>query len=162
MSSENSSPTNRFARLGERLNEAGRLSIDRAKLDLSEKIYSAMQENQVTEAELSRRLGTSRAYVNKVLQGSTNFTIESLVRIGDALECELSLDFKKMTKRSVSTSHNEFILRDTQTVVPSKVVKPTRSNIRDFAEYKMGKSITVAGEDHNDVEVRDASGEIAA
>lgn len=95
MSNEKSSAANRFAKLGERLNDGGRLSIDRAKLDLSEKIFSAMQESQITEAELARRIGTTRAYVNKVLQGSTNFTIESLVKIGAALDCTLSLDFKK-------------------------------------------------------------------
>jgi transcriptional regulator with XRE-family HTH domain len=35
----------------------------------------------------------SRAYVNKILQGSTNFTIETLVKIGIALGSQFKFEF---------------------------------------------------------------------
>lgn len=94
----------RFAAMGERLRADGRLQVDEAKLELSEQIFELMEDNGITEAELARRLETSRAYVNKVLQGSTNFTIESLVKIGLALGCELKIEFQKseITKQKLS------------------------------------------------------------
>jgi transcriptional regulator with XRE-family HTH domain len=66
--------------------------IDRLKVEISERIYHAMNQQDVTNAELARRLGKSRAYVTKLLRGTTNFTLESLVRIGRALACEVELE----------------------------------------------------------------------
>lgn len=85
--------------MGERLRKDGRLQIEEAKVELSEQIFVMMEDKGITEAELARRLETSRAYVNKVLQGSTNFTIESLVKIGIALDCELKLELVESKKK---------------------------------------------------------------
>jgi len=81
------------------------LKIDAAKLELSEQIFNAMQESGVTEAELARRLGVSRAYVNKILKGTANLTIESLVRIGVALGCEFQFSFRSAKLRTRSSDH---------------------------------------------------------
>lgn len=93
MSNKKLTAAERFAKLGERLREDGRIQIDEAKLGLSEQIFQAMENKGISEAELSRRLEVSRAYVNKVLQGDTNFTIETLVKIGIALDCEFKFEF---------------------------------------------------------------------
>lgn len=93
MSNKKLTAAERFAKLGERLREDGRLQIDEAKFELSEQIFQAMEDSGVTEAELSRRLNVSRAYVNKVLQGSANLTIESLVKLSRALDCEFKFKF---------------------------------------------------------------------
>jgi transcriptional regulator with XRE-family HTH domain len=53
-----------------------------------------MEQQHVTRAELARRINSSRAYVTKVLQGNTNFTLESLVRIARALSFNVELTFK--------------------------------------------------------------------
>ncbi len=53
--------------------------------EISEQIHQAMAREEVKPAELARRLGKSRAYVTKILQGNANFTIDSLVQIARAL-----------------------------------------------------------------------------
>jgi transcriptional regulator with XRE-family HTH domain len=53
--------------------------------EISEQIHRAMERGPVKPAELARRLGKSRAYVTKILQGNANFTIDSLVQIARAL-----------------------------------------------------------------------------
>jgi transcriptional regulator with XRE-family HTH domain len=53
--------------------------------EISEQIHQAMQSEGVKPSELARRLGKSRAYVTKILQGNANFTIDSLVQIARAL-----------------------------------------------------------------------------
>ncbi|PYS47601.1 MAG: hypothetical protein DMF68_15600 [Acidobacteria bacterium] len=52
-----------------------------------------MKQKGASNVELARRLGKSRAYVTKVLQGSTNFTLESLVKIARALDCQIDFQF---------------------------------------------------------------------
>jgi transcriptional regulator with XRE-family HTH domain len=97
MSSKKLTAAERFAKLGENLKKDGRLQIDEAKLQLSEQIFQTMENKGISESELSRRLDVSRAYINKVLQGDTNFTIETLVKIGIALDCEFKFSFVEKT-----------------------------------------------------------------
>jgi antitoxin component HigA of HigAB toxin-antitoxin module len=89
---------NRFANLFERFEQSENYHLDAAKVEISEQIYLAMEQQGVSKAELARRLGKSRAYVTKVLQGSTNFTLESLVRIARALDYQLDLQFSPRHK----------------------------------------------------------------
>ncbi|MBK8149887.1 MAG: helix-turn-helix transcriptional regulator [Acidobacteria bacterium] len=75
--------------------------IDAAKLELSEQICNAMEDSGVTEAELARRLGVSRAYVNKILKGTANLTIASLVKIGTAIGRDFEFRFGKSSNTGV-------------------------------------------------------------
>src|ERR1043165_2447254 len=80
-----------FADMLRELEQAGGLYVEWAKIDVAEQISLAMKRRDVNKAKLARLLGKSRAYVTQVLQGDANFTIESLVKIARALECELDL-----------------------------------------------------------------------
>jgi transcriptional regulator with XRE-family HTH domain len=82
-----------FTEFGKKLEQDGSLQIDAAKLELSEQIFQLMESKGMSEAEFARRLKVSRAYVNKILQGSTNFTIETLVKIGIALKAEFKFEY---------------------------------------------------------------------
>ncbi len=85
--------SNRFSNLFKQLEQSDTYHIDAAKLEISEQIYLAMEQQGVTNAELARRLGKSRAYITKVLQGNVNFTIESLVKIARALGHKFDFQF---------------------------------------------------------------------
>ena len=136
----------RFANLGARLKKDGRLQIDQAKIELSEQVFQAMHDKGITEAELSRRLGTSRAYVNKVLQGSTNFTVESLVKIGIALECDLKLEFTESEKKEKNLFDDEIIYIEVEKPIaePKIVSKPfgyENDNVFNFADFKIKQTV---------------------
>jgi transcriptional regulator with XRE-family HTH domain len=85
--------TETFARMFYELEESGDLYIEWAKINIAEQIYLAMKREDVSKAELSRRLGKSRAYVTQILQGGANFTVESLVKIARALNYQFEVKF---------------------------------------------------------------------
>jgi transcriptional regulator with XRE-family HTH domain len=58
-----------------------------ARAEISDQISRLMVLQKISRAQLASRLGKSRAYVTKILQGNANFTIDSLVQIGRALGC---------------------------------------------------------------------------
>jgi transcriptional regulator with XRE-family HTH domain len=58
-----------------------------ARAEISDQISRLMALQKVNRAQLASRLGKSRAYVTKILQGNANFTIDSLVQIARALGC---------------------------------------------------------------------------
>gem|GEM_PF-2682488 len=77
--------------LSERLERSEAFDIEGAKFDISELVFSVMERQGVSKANLARKLGKSRAYVTKTLQGNANFTLESLVKIARALDCRLNM-----------------------------------------------------------------------
>ena len=46
---------------------------------------TSMQENKISRVELAKRLGSSPAYITKVLRGDINFTVETMVRLAKAV-----------------------------------------------------------------------------
>ncbi|MEM7356626.1 MAG: helix-turn-helix transcriptional regulator [Acidobacteriota bacterium] len=59
--------------------------------ELTEAICDRMEKQEISRTELARRLGTSPAYVTKILRGNANFTLATMVKLARALGCELRL-----------------------------------------------------------------------
>lgn len=133
----------RFSKLHEAAKRRDSYHIEAAKVELSEQIYLVMESAGVTEAELARRIGASRAYVNKALQGATNFTIESLVKIGRALEREFKFEF------AINETEVELDADITYVTIEEPVEQPVvavigsayGSNIYSFSDYKASKRV---------------------
>jgi ribosome-binding protein aMBF1 (putative translation factor) len=65
--------------------------VEAAILEITEAVVRRMDELAISRSELARRLGTSPAYVTKILRGSANFTLASIVKLARALECDVSV-----------------------------------------------------------------------
>jgi transcriptional regulator with XRE-family HTH domain len=59
--------------------------VEASILEFTMDIGRLMQEQGISRAELARRLGTSRAYVTKLLGGNANFTLETMTKVAMAL-----------------------------------------------------------------------------
>lgn len=59
------------------------------EMDFTDSLESLMQRRGVNKSDLARRIETSPAYITKILRGSTNFTLETMVKLVRALEGEL-------------------------------------------------------------------------
>jgi transcriptional regulator with XRE-family HTH domain len=62
-------------------------------LDVTEGIVKRMIEQGVRRTDLAERLGTSRAYVTKLLDGQENMTLKTLVRVANALDMKVDTKF---------------------------------------------------------------------
>jgi transcriptional regulator with XRE-family HTH domain len=60
--------------------------------DFTEELVKRMEKARITRAELARRLGSSPAYVTKILRGNGNFTLTTMVRLARAVGMEVRLD----------------------------------------------------------------------
>ena len=68
-------------------------------LDLNEAVSSGMQRRQLSRSDLAERLGTSRAYVTKLLDGQENMTLKTLVRVANALEMKIAVQLQERGRR---------------------------------------------------------------
>ena len=54
-------------------------------IEFTQEISALMEKQGMSRAELARRLGSSRAYVTKLLDGSANFTLYTMTKVAMAL-----------------------------------------------------------------------------
>jgi len=82
MSEQNAYPLDRFR---------GTLDYElaNAEMDFTDSLETLMQRRGINKSELARRIETSPAYITKILRGSTNFTLETMVKLVRALDGEL-------------------------------------------------------------------------
>lgn len=73
-----------------------------AILEFTEELVREMERQHVSRAELARRLGTSPAYITKILRGDANFTLATMVKLARALDTELRLALAPAQSREES------------------------------------------------------------
>ena len=82
----------RILKFDDLFNEAERGTtywVERAVLEFTEDVVGCLKAKGISRTELAHRIDASPAYVTKILRGNTNFTLESMVRIAQALGCSL-------------------------------------------------------------------------
>mgnify|MGYP001489719806 CR=1 FL=1 len=85
--------------------------VEGAVLDFTSDMLKAMETQGVSRSELARRIDASPAYITKILRGSTNFTLESMVKVAMALDCEFKphLQPKKSSVQAPASVGNQFV-----------------------------------------------------
>ena len=91
----------RFRQFHEEARKSVDYWVDGPITEFAEDIWRLMEEQKVSRAELARRLGTSRAYVTKLLGGNANFTLHTMTKVAMALGSTLHVhvaDQKAVTR----------------------------------------------------------------
>lgn len=83
--------TQSFRELLEEARKSDAYWEERAVLDFTQVVYARMQRLGLTKSQLAERLGTSPAYVTKILGGEANFTLKTMARLARALDASLSV-----------------------------------------------------------------------
>jgi len=65
--------------------------VEKAKLDFSVSLDTALRAQGMNQKQLAAKMGTSQAYISQVLSADKNMTIEQMVKISRALDSELSI-----------------------------------------------------------------------
>jgi len=80
-------------------------------LDINEQIVERMMARGIKRAELARRLGFTRAFVTRLLNGRPNVTLKTLVEVANALDLAIDMRLKpryeQMKWRSVDLCTTE-------------------------------------------------------
>ncbi len=71
--------------------------LEGAIIGFTEDVVARMGELQISKADLAKKLNCNPAYITKVLRGSTNFTLASMVKIGLALDSEVEVRLRVKT-----------------------------------------------------------------
>lgn len=85
-------------------------------IDIGEQIVARMEERGMTQADLARAMGVSRARVSQILRGNDNLTLKSIVAVAIALDCRV-----------------EMLLKPLPTTEPAQEAQPSTTEARPLA-----------------------------
>jgi transcriptional regulator with XRE-family HTH domain len=102
-----------------------------AILDFTSALEARMDEMDVSRSKLAERLGTSQAYITKVLSGRTNFTIHSMAALAHALGGKISIKLEAQEVLSSSVTAMQTVIPMPK---PGQLVLLTTLNTTHFGE----------------------------
>lgn len=65
--------------------------LEAVKLAFAEELCRLLKEKNLSHRQLAERLGTSRAYVTRILRTDYNLTAETMVKVASALDARVEL-----------------------------------------------------------------------
>ena len=68
--------------------------FDGVAIAVGEQIVARMEELGMTQADLARKMGVSRARISQILRGNDNLTLKSIVAVAIGLDCRVDLQLK--------------------------------------------------------------------
>jgi|GEM_PF-1735040 len=118
--------------------------------DFTDEICRLLEERKVSRSALARKLGTSAAYITKVLRGNANFTLTSMARLAFALDSQVRVHlapqgsysvwkdvFVEPTANWLNSFSTDFIVPSAQEI--SATVEPwTRPIVQPAAQLALG------------------------
>lgn len=78
------------------------------KLEIAVKIDQALTKSGMTRTAFAKKIGTSPAWVTKVLRGDVNLTIETMCKLSHALDLDLAINFSRKSKSLTSAVVYQF------------------------------------------------------
>jgi DNA-binding Xre family transcriptional regulator len=127
--------------------------------DIALSILDRLDDLKISKAELARRMGVSRQYVNKIVKGQENLTLEQISKIEQALEFKLVdiVDYQQeeVNTIKVSTEMEQLIVQVFESVLSKLSIEELfKSSYKSSTQPKKVKSVP-----KNKVEKVSAEGE---
>lgn len=92
--------------------------LEELRLSILEDILDAMDLTHVDRAALARKINTSRAYITKLFNTSTNFTLRTLVRIAKAIGLKIKISLVTEQQQEQWFEISKGIARESPNVTP--------------------------------------------
>jgi transcriptional regulator with XRE-family HTH domain len=80
--------------------ETHTFKVETAKMEFTEDLVRLMNERGFSNSDLARAIGVNPAYITKILRGTSNFTLDTMVKIATALDCEYRSHLQPIGRRT--------------------------------------------------------------
>ena len=113
------------------------------KLSITNRLLEVMLQKEISRTELAARMGIQPSRVTAMLSGTSNLTIDTLVRAGFAIGMDLHQTYAPQGHRVVWRSYEPFVCGEGDTVtlnVPFRFKPPAGRSEDDYVETSTPKS----------------------
>jgi len=71
-----------------------------ASIEFTNAMLTRMRQLNVSRSKLASKIGVNPAYISKILRGDTNFSLETMVKIANALDSDFHCHLEPATAKS--------------------------------------------------------------
>ena len=94
-----------FKEIYDEIKDAFEYRLARLTLDITEKIHEIMAKKNISRNDLAKKMGVSRASVSQLLNQGSNITIKRLLKIAEALDCNVDVQIVEKGERYSNLDH---------------------------------------------------------
>jgi len=108
-------------------------------VDLTERFFERISELEITQKELANRAGLKASYLNRVLNNPSNLTLDTIVKISEALELDAKVLLKPKSDKAwiqLSGEIDQVLKHVVQTTVEEAVENHMKS-IREKVRWEL-------------------------
>jgi len=106
MTSKSTLHDDSFAALFDKARDNFEYHMEGYRYDISEQIFQAFEKSGITRADFAKKMNVSKGRISQILGGTSNYTLESLIRISEILDYDLKL-FIRPSKREQCTGFTD-------------------------------------------------------
>ncbi len=99
---------------------------ERLILWVTDSLYEALEENAMSKSDLAEKLGTSRAYITQVLNGSRNMSLSTMADLAWAVGCRATVALEPLRDGEYMCSPLKLAIGKRQ-IVQARVRHPSRA-----------------------------------
>ncbi|MHC1725762.1 MAG: helix-turn-helix domain-containing protein [Syntrophobacteraceae bacterium] len=81
-----------FSELYDQVKDTFEFKLKTIEMEITEKLIAVMKRRSMSRSDLAGKLGTSKAAVSKLLNDGSNITLRRLLRVSEALDCNLKIE----------------------------------------------------------------------
>jgi transcriptional regulator with XRE-family HTH domain len=100
-------------------------------IEITEQIFEKMNAMGMSKSQLASKINASAPYITKLLRGKTNFTAESIVKVANALNCDVEV---RLVPRTNSTDWIELVSKTGETKREFQVWSQIRDETRSHRD----------------------------
>ena len=82
--------------LTDEVQETTAYKVESISLDIAVQVYQRMKAVGLNQTQLAEKLHVSKSYISQILKGKRNMTLESLVKLAEALEMRVEIALKSI------------------------------------------------------------------
>jgi transcriptional regulator with XRE-family HTH domain len=114
-----------FAARLEELKRKWSFALERTLLEITEEIAQQLLKQNITRADLAKKLGVSRSYVTQLVKGKPNLQLNTLFKVAYALGLRPLIRFESLEIEEL----NQF-QQTTHGLITSSITEPSRIHVR--------------------------------
>lgn len=73
-------------------------------LEITERVVELMKKENINRTELAKRLGVSKPFISKLLNGNPNMRLKTMVSLSMALKYDLNISFDRRVSMSLNVA----------------------------------------------------------
>lgn len=105
-------------------------------LQITEQISAAMEKQRINRSELAKILGVSPPAITKILNGSANFTLRTLLSLADALNLNLVVKYRER-----ATPLGQFTLYSTTSISGLNFEHEVKTSVASSSDLRFSPGV---------------------